>query len=203
MQDSAVTLPKLGADVKSIAGTAYALVPRGSILMWGGTFGGTGNKNPMIGGAPNTAWHICDGTDGTPDLRNKFIVGAGNTYAVGATGGASTHTHGATGLVSPSHMHANPHTHSYNYRHAHSHTFSATTGAGSTQGDAAAGEYGVNLNTHTHNVSGTTSTDSTLSKQTGGPSIGETSGTAATITGSTAAGSTMPPYYALAFIQRI
>lgn len=93
MQDSAVTLPKLGADVKSIAGTAYALVPRGSILMWGGTFGGTGNKYPMIGGVPNTAWHICDGTDDTPDLRDRFVVGAGSTYEVGATGGAASVQH--------------------------------------------------------------------------------------------------------------
>ena len=93
MQDSAVTLPKLGADVKSIAGTAYALVPRGSILMWGGTFGGTGNKHPMISGVPNTAWHICDGTDGTPDLRDRFVVGSGSTYATGATGGAANVTH--------------------------------------------------------------------------------------------------------------
>ena len=61
--------------------------------MWGGTFGGTGNKYPMIGGVPNTAWHICDGTDDTPDLRDRFVVGAGSTYATGATGGAANVTH--------------------------------------------------------------------------------------------------------------
>lgn len=33
-------------------------------------------------------WQLCDGTNGTPDLRNLFIVGAGDDYAVGATGGA-------------------------------------------------------------------------------------------------------------------
>jgi len=38
-------------------------------------------------------WQLCNGSNGTPDLRNKFIVGAGSTYAVGATGGALTHTH--------------------------------------------------------------------------------------------------------------
>lgn len=36
---------------------------------------------------------VCDGTNGTPNLRNKFIVGAGDTYAVNDTGGALTHTH--------------------------------------------------------------------------------------------------------------
>ena len=41
-------------------------------------------------------WHICDGTNGTPDLVNKLIVGAGNSYAVGAEGGSLTHTHAFT-----------------------------------------------------------------------------------------------------------
>ena len=43
-----------------------------------------------------TGWHLCDGAGGTPDLRNKFIVGAGSTYAPNATGGALTHTHTGT-----------------------------------------------------------------------------------------------------------
>jgi hypothetical protein len=43
-----------------------------------------------------TGWHLCDGTVGTPDLRNKFIVGAGSTYNPAATGGNLTHTHAAT-----------------------------------------------------------------------------------------------------------
>jgi hypothetical protein len=38
-------------------------------------------------------WHLCDGTVGTPDLRDRFIVGAGSAYAVGASGGSSTHSH--------------------------------------------------------------------------------------------------------------
>lgn len=40
-----------------------------------------------------TGWHLCDGDEGTPNLRDRFIVGAGDTYAVGATGGSLTHTH--------------------------------------------------------------------------------------------------------------
>ena len=36
---------------------------------------------------------LCDGNNSTPDLRNKFIVGAGDTYAVDATGGAVNHNH--------------------------------------------------------------------------------------------------------------
>jgi len=38
-------------------------------------------------------WILCDGNNGTPDLRDRIIRGAGNTYAVDDTGGAMTHTH--------------------------------------------------------------------------------------------------------------
>ena len=38
-------------------------------------------------------WVLCDGNNGTPDLRNRFIIGAGDSYAPAETGGALTHTH--------------------------------------------------------------------------------------------------------------
>ena len=37
-----------------------------------------------------SGWVLCDGTNSTPDLRNRFVVGAGDSYAVGATGGSVT-----------------------------------------------------------------------------------------------------------------
>lgn len=40
-------------------------------------------------------WQLCNGSNGTPDLRDRFIVGAGGTSAPGATGGAANHLHGA------------------------------------------------------------------------------------------------------------
>jgi len=40
-----------------------------------------------------SGWHLCDGDNGTPDLRDKFVAGAGDTYAVGDSGGAVDHTH--------------------------------------------------------------------------------------------------------------
>jgi DNA-binding beta-propeller fold protein YncE len=52
-------------------------------------------------------WQICDGTNGTPDLRNRFVVGAGDTYNNGDTGGESEHT--LTVGEMP------PHNHSYIY----------------------------------------------------------------------------------------
>ncbi len=40
-----------------------------------------------------SGWHLCDGTMGTPDLRDLWVVGAGSTYNPGATGGAVAHDH--------------------------------------------------------------------------------------------------------------
>ncbi len=60
--------------------------PIGSIVSWVGS----------IVNIPS-GWQLCDGTNGTPDLRNKFIPGSGDTYAVHATGGAVNHDHDFTG----------------------------------------------------------------------------------------------------------
>jgi len=59
-----------------------------------------------------TGWAICDGTGGTPDLRDRFIIGAGLSWAVTQTGGAAStaltlnmipdHTHGAAALSATS-----------------------------------------------------------------------------------------------------
>ena len=50
-------------------------IPSGVIVMWGGQV----DKIP-------SGWTLCDGTDNTPNLTDRFIVGAGNTYSVGNTG---------------------------------------------------------------------------------------------------------------------
>lgn len=42
-------------------------------------------------------WLLCNGTNGTPDLRNKFVPGSGDTYAPGAAGGSVNHNHPFTG----------------------------------------------------------------------------------------------------------
>jgi len=54
----------------------------GMITLWSGA----------IADVP-AGWHLCDGTEETPDLRDRFIVGSGNTYAVNDTGGAVNHMH--------------------------------------------------------------------------------------------------------------
>ncbi|MCO4880226.1 hypothetical protein [Paraburkholderia caribensis] len=37
-------------------------------------------------------WQVCDGTNGTPDMRDSFPIGAGGKYAVGSKGGSATTT---------------------------------------------------------------------------------------------------------------
>lgn len=55
--------------------------PRGVITAW---YGNTSNIP--------TGWALCDGNNGTPDLRDRFILGAGGSYSVGSTGGEVNHT---------------------------------------------------------------------------------------------------------------
>lgn len=68
------------------------IIPAGGIIIWSGA----SNAIP-------TGWLICDGTNSTPDLRNRFVVGAGSTYSVGATGGSDSVT--LTTAQIPSHNH--------------------------------------------------------------------------------------------------
>ena len=74
----------------AIAAATAALVPAGMIMIWSGS----------VGSIPS-GWVLCNGSNSTPDLRDKFVVGAGSSYAVGGTGGSAnaivvSHTHTAT-----------------------------------------------------------------------------------------------------------
>lgn len=82
-----------GAGLPPIWGAAFV---SGMIMMWSGS----------IATIPS-GWLLCNGSSGTPDLRNKFIVGAGDTYAVGSSGGSAdaivvNHSHT---LTDPGHVH--------------------------------------------------------------------------------------------------
>lgn len=72
---------ELRLTAQSILDAIDVKIPRGIITMWSGA----------VDAVPS-GWHLCDGTNGTPDLRNRFIVGAGNSYAPGNTGGSLTYT---------------------------------------------------------------------------------------------------------------
>ncbi len=54
-------------------------IDAGIIILWYGS----------VGSIP-AGWVLCDGNNATPDLRGKFIVGAGNTYNPGVSGGSAT-----------------------------------------------------------------------------------------------------------------
>ena len=72
----------------------------GMIMLWSGS-----------SASIPSGWLLCDGSNSTPDLRNRFVVGATSTYAVGATGGSAdaivvSHSHTASSSVSdPGHNH--------------------------------------------------------------------------------------------------
>ena len=59
----------------------------GTIQMFAGQIDDDGFVIDAKTSTSRTDWHICDGTNGTPDLRNKFIVGVGSDYALHVTGG--------------------------------------------------------------------------------------------------------------------
>ena len=50
-----------------------------------------------------SGWVLCNGSNGTPDLRNRFVVGAAGNYSVGNTGGSDSVTLSTAQL--PSHTH--------------------------------------------------------------------------------------------------
>lgn len=71
------TLPRSSLKLMRYSvSTEASSVPQGSIIPW------YGDKANIPDG-----FALCDGTKGTPDLRNRFIVGSGSNYALGDTGG--------------------------------------------------------------------------------------------------------------------
>ena len=142
-------------NIYGILGSApsVATIPSGVIVLWSGS----------IGAIPS-GWYLCDGTNGTPNLKDSFVVGAGNTYPVAGTGGSAnaiipSHTHTATSVVTdPSHNHT---------------TLGQTLNSGS-------------INIISPGSSGNVSNNNT--------------GNA--VTGVSATNANLPPYYALAYIQK-
>src|SRR5690606_4649652 len=171
--------------------TAFTVSMKGVIVMWSGS----ADNIPE-------GWALCDGTNGTPDLRDRFIVGAGGEYAVGATGGAKEVT--LTTAQMPKHSHtgstnsagAHTHTGTTNTAGAHRHTYTRygymSLGSGntinfwagsSTQNTSEAGAHSHTLNInsagdHTHTVT---------TNEAGGGQPHEN----------------RPPYYALCYIMRV
>ena len=184
----------------------------GMIILW------SGNTSNIP-----TGFVLCDGNNGTPNLTDRFVVGAGAAYGPGATGGSSSVTLSTSQLPSHNHSFSGSSSHSHTINN-HTHTFSAST---NNQGShvhnllynhgAFGGSSGAvtprSGNTpvvpgisgrvsseggHSHSMSGTT----------GNPSDRGTNTQTVTIsgnTGSIGSGSSVenrPPYYALCYIMK-
>ena len=167
---------------------AAASLPAGLIVMWSGT----------LANIPS-GWNLCDGTLGTPDLRDRFIKGPAAAENPGATGGASTHTHVA---------HA-AHTHDYtqivNHTHpvtdpGHVHTtqrYPTATGANSgfTIDTSMSGTLADNTLPVKSNTTGVTTTNPA-----GGVATGTTVGPSASLTHDSP--NHEPLFFKLAFLMK-
>jgi hypothetical protein len=168
---AAVTLQTLDNlyPILQSASATVSPVPTGVIFLWSGS----------VGSIP-TGYVICDGTNSTPDLRDRFIIAAGSTYAVGSTGGSAdaitvSHTHTATSTVTdPGHKHT------FNY-------YNNTGGSGKSPSTGNTDYSSLFYADTTSIVTNTTGVTVATSNASAG-----TSGTNANL----------PPYYALAYIMK-
>lgn len=162
------------AEISLLKGQV-SLVPSGIIAMWSGA----------VGAIP-TGWRLCDGTNGTPDLRDRFIVGAGTTYAVGDTGGANSVT--LTEGQIPGHTHTFSGSTNTTGSHTHTEQNYPSNGTGDGVGPGAS-------------CCGGTLTNSGVQTLAAGDHSHTFSGTTAS-TGGGASHENRPPYYALAYIMK-
>lgn len=159
-----------GAGVEKIISD---VTPSGIISLWSGS----------IASIP-TGWALCNGSNGTPDLRNRFIVGAGSTYAVAATGGSAdaivvAHTHTATSTDSG---------------HVHGLRYQATGAVPSGVGLSVTAASNDFTNSIAYNFNGSTRTSDS-----GSANIT----TSVASAGSSGTNANLPPYYALAYIMKL
>lgn len=194
LEDQAVTTQKIDTGAvtleRAAASVTNALVPVKGIIM----FSGTAAEVPAN-------WNLCDGSNGTPDLRNKFVIAAqayddatDNQWETNITG-SDTATGGSKDAIVVSHIHTvtdNGHSHGVTQSN-HSHGYSDDTNAGTGGGQGGGGA--------------DTSTTSN-SKTTGGAQANisiDSANTGITIDneGSSGVDANLPPYFALAFIMRV
>jgi microcystin-dependent protein len=157
----------------------YGTIPISGIIMWSGS----------VATIPS-GWALCDGTSGTPDLRERFIVGAGgDNPAVAGTTGYTPGTQGGLNSVTldstqiPAHTHLATSTTTTTISPANVLTdVTTTTAARGTQGSTAI----ISITETLSATSGISTTNTIIQPNTGGGGSHEN----------------RPPYYALAFIMR-
>ena len=183
-----------GTSTTQLATTAFvqASLPSGVIVMWSGS----------IASIPG-GWLLCNGSSGTPDLRDRFIVGAGSTYAVAATGGSAnatlvSHTHTATSTSTFTGTALGNHTHSItDPGHTHSTQQAGLFGGGGLT--FTGGGYSVSA---PPTLSATTGITGTNAASAGTPAGTVSTSTSNSTEGSSATNANLPPYYALAYIMK-
>ena len=157
-------------------------IPVGGIIMWSGT----------IATIP-TGWSLCNGSNGTPDLRNQFVIGA-STDASGQsiTGvtGSNTKSGGTKDAIVVSHTH----TASTNTAGAHYHQLRDGSGGQNTNSITAGGGNLAGQN----NAAGLVNLPNIMSTE-----GAHTHTITVDSTGSSGTNQNLPPYYALAFIMRV
>ena len=182
-----------GTNTTQIATTAFVtaamsvLLPSGVITMWSGS----------IASIPS-GWYLCNGSNGTPDLRDRFIVGAGSTYAVAATGGSAnatlvSHTHTANTSTAGGHTHYLFEGVGYAYSYANTGVPDQSLSNGLNDGGASS-----YLMSGPNSTSGQPKANFGLSSNAGSHTHSITVDTA----GSSATNANLPPYYALAYIMK-
>jgi hypothetical protein len=151
---------------------------------------------------------LCNGSNGTPDLRNRFVVGAGGNYSVNATGGSAdaivvSHSHSdgnysADSVGNHTHDHGNygtnnngAHVHTYVDQQAHNEGYRPWK-AGDNDCGARTGNTG-GAGEHSHSVTGDSGGGGSHSH-----GISGNSGT----TGNSGTNANLPPYYALCYIMK-
>src|SRR4030042_1614680 len=115
--------------IQGIQGEAGAGIVAGLIAIWHG----------LIANIPS-GWILCDGNNGTPDLRDKFVKGAPAATEAGGTGGATTLTHAGTAVNA----------HAGTTVNDHAATPTGQASAGATQRGTTAST--LTLGNHTHNT---------------------------------------------------
>lgn len=171
--DAAQTAQAAAAAAQTTANAALALLPRGCVIMWSG----------LIDQIP-PGWSLCDGTNGAPDLRDKFVMGVGSIFASGATGGAETHTHTLSGGVEVTTLNTSQ-------MPRHSHLFNA-------YGQTGWEKYSLYGRSSQGAAFGTDETHAT-----GGGHLGLTQAHTHSLNATLAAAPALPPYLALAYIMKL
>jgi hypothetical protein len=153
----------------------------GMIVLWSGS----------IASVPS-GWALCNGSNGTPDLRDRFVVGAGSTYAVNATGGSAnaitvSHTHTYSGTTASNGAHSH-----FTFKDVNSSTFGLTYAA-KQESSASNDDYNIRSSSNVADIYETSTAGAHNHTYTGTTDSTGTSGTNANL----------PPYYALAYIMKL